>query len=121
MAKIVPATGDLNFTRLAELLEAEAGLEPGQGEAVAHAMLDIIGRHVAAGFRVRLTNFGSFSRITRRIASSGLPHKRETGSKIPTVVSLARFRATGVLADAVRNETPVITLRKRAKGAVSGS
>lgn len=116
MSTITEPTGDLNFTRFAELLEEEAGLKKGTGRQVLQAALNIIARHVAAGFRVRLTNFGSFGPLTRRLTPYGLPHKQAAGAQMPETVRLARFRASGLFADAVRNEEPVSTLRKRPKG-----
>jgi len=119
MSKIVTPSGDLNFTRLAELLEDEAGLERGTGAKVLRAVLTIIARHVAAGFRVRLTNFGSFLPLTRRVGTGGLPHRRAEGIRMPSETRVARFRPSGLFAQAVRNGEPVFTLQKRAKGSVS--
>ncbi len=118
MTKIVEPTGDLNMVRLAELLEGEAGLDDGKGMAVLQAVLDIIGRHVVAGHRVRLNNFGSFYSMTRKIASTGLPSQRERGAVIPSQVTFVRFRGTGRLAESMKDGTPVTTLRKSRKGAV---
>lgn len=119
MARIVTPTGDLNNTRLAELIEAEANLRPGQGERVLQATLDIIGRHVAAGYRVRLTNFGSFFRRAVPVPSAGSGFGRVRGVRLTGTVLRARFTSSGLFSDAVRNGTPVTTLRKRGKGAVS--
>ena len=121
MAKIVQPTGDVNFTRLAELLEAEAGLGPGKGADVLHAVLNLIGRHVVAGYRVKLTNFGSFFPIIRRLPDGGLPAVRAAGWEIPNAVRKVRFTATGLFDEAVRTGDPVVTLRKRGKGKVSGA
>lgn len=116
MAQIVQPTGDLNFTRFAELLEAEAGLDAGDGRRVLQAALDILARHVAAGFRVRLTNFGSFVAKTVKVPQGGLPFRREAGVSIPEEIRKVKFTATGIFADVVKSEGPVGSLRKRGKG-----
>lgn len=119
--KIVRPETDLNFTRLAELLDVEVDLRTATSEDVLHAVLDIVGRHVAAGYRVSLTNFGSFTPQWRRVPEGGLPGKRAEGAVMPTEVRRVRFSATGLFADSVRALEPVTTLRKRGKGEVSGS
>jgi nucleoid DNA-binding protein len=120
MTKIHTPTGDLNNTLLAKLIEEEAGLDAGQGDRVLQATLDIIGRHVAAGYRVKLTNFGSFFRRDVRIPpASGFGKIRDT--ELPKAVRRARFTSSGLFADAVRAGVPARTLRKRGKGQVSGS
>ncbi len=117
MTRISEPTGDLNVHSLAHLMEAEAGLDEGDGLAAVQAFMDIVGRHVAAGYRVRLNNFGSFERRTRRIGAGSLPSQRAAGARVPSEIFLMRFKATGRLADAVRSGEPIRTLRRRAKGA----
>ena len=121
MTKIKEPAGDLNFIRFAELLEEEAGLDAGTGRRVLQAVLNILARHVAAGFQVRFTNFGSFYARDRRLGSGGLPHRRAEGAQLPGSVRTARFRPTGLFADAVRSREPVTTLRKRPKGFADAS
>lgn len=117
MARIVPATTDLNQTRLAELLEAEANLDAGDGARVLQTVLDIIGRHASAGYRVKLTNFGTFESYDRKVCQHGLPAKRAEGATWPTTTRVIRFKASGLLADYTRSAKPIVTLKKRPKNA----
>jgi nucleoid DNA-binding protein len=119
MASIVPALTDLNQTRLAELVEAEADLGTGEGSRVLQVVLDLIGRHLEAGYRVKLTNFGTFETYERAVGLNGLPEVRAAVGAFPEKVRVARFKPTGLLADSVRDGRPIITLRKRAKGSIS--
>lgn len=118
MGKIVQPTGDISTVRLAELLEVEANLSPGQGAVVLRALLSIIARHVAAGFRVRLTNFGSFFPRTRHVSRGNLPG-RELAE--PIDVRRATFRASGMFEAAVRDGAPVLQIVKRPKGSLTGT
>lgn len=113
MGQIIEPMGDISTYRLAEMLEAEANLSPGQGAVVLRALLSIIARHVAAGYRVRLTQFGSFFPRTRRVSRSNLPGRELAG---PIDVRRATFRATGLFEAAVRDGTPVLQIVKRPKG-----
>lgn len=118
MGKIVQPTGNITTYRLAELLEKEANLKSGQGAVVLRALLSIIARHVAAGYRVRLTNFGSFFPRTRHVSRSNLPG-RELAE--PINVRRATFRPTGLFEAAVRDGAPVLQIVKRPKGSLPGT
>lgn len=112
MSRITLPSENLNQTKLTELLAAETNLDLEQADRAVRAFMDIVGRHVAAGFRVRLSNFGSFFARTYRVPRSGLPHQRAEGVVLPTEVRKVRFLVSGLLDEAVRAGQPVTTLRK---------
>lgn len=111
MSKIVTPSGDLNQTRLAELIAGEANLPRDEAERALRAALDIIGRHVAAGYRVRLTNFGSWIQRTHKIGAGALGGRVTKATKVQTV----HFHVNGLLRDLVRAGRPVSTLKKAPK------
>lgn len=119
MSRITLPTGDLNQTRLTEMLAGETNLSQEEADRAVRAFMDIVGRHVAAGFRVRLTNFGSFFARDFQVPRGGLPGRRAEGAKIPSRVRRVRFLASGLLYERVRSAEPVTTLRKRGRGEAS--
>lgn len=60
---------NLNHTELTKEVAAESGLPDDVVGQVLRAAFDVIGRHVVAGFRVNVTNFGTWylSEVAPRI------------------------------------------------------
>lgn len=53
---------DLNHTALIEAVSAESGVSPQIVAKVLRAFFDVVARTVCAGFRVNVTNFGTWYR-----------------------------------------------------------
>lgn len=111
MSKRAQVEGELNLTRLAEAVAAEQGVGVDRAQAFVQSVLDVIGRAVAEGHRVKLTNFATFEPSTHTMAAGALGGR----VAVPTVVRTVRFRLNGKLHDAVRQHRPVTTLRKSSK------
>lgn len=110
-------TTDLNFGGLVMAYATERGKptenvdQREDAREDVQALLDVLGRTVAAGHSVKLNNFGSFERGTHKIAAGAL------GGRVTrtTTVKTIRFRASGKLLAAVRSGRRVTTLRRDAK------
>jgi DNA-binding protein HU-beta len=102
---------NLNHTELIELTAAEAGVSKAEAERVLRAALDVIGRHVVAGFRVNITNFGTWyrSEVAPRIRSiPGTDEEwRQSRTKYP------RFKYAPFFTEAVKDGEVPVTLKKR--------
>ena len=103
--------GDLNLLRLTAMVAAETGVTQDEAQAIIQATLDVMGRTLAAGYGIRISNFGSFTQGTRRVPVGALSGRVEANRTIKVV----RFRATGRLLDAVRDGLSVTSLRKLPK------
>lgn len=104
-------SGDVNIGALSTALANERGKPVAEAREDLQAVLEIIGRTVAAGHRVRLTNFGTFERGTHRIAKGAL------GGRVlrDTTVKTIKFHGSGKLLAAVRSGRKVGSLRKDPK------
>lgn len=103
------AVTDLNFMLLVDAVAAETGVPRDTAERVLQSGLDVIGRTVAAGFRVRLSNFGSFFRADHTY-NTGL--RSPDGERVRGKVRVARFRSSGRLREVIRSGGAVTDLRK---------
>lgn len=103
--------GDLNFGGLAAAYATERGKPTEEARDDIQVLLDVLGRTVAAGHRVRLNNFGSFERGTHRIAKGALGGRVKRATTVKTI----KFHASGKLLDAVRSGRKVTTLKRDAK------
>lgn len=108
--RIQPET-DLNLTSLAEAVALENGLPVERAKQIVQSSLDIIGRTVVAGYRVKLGNFGTFERGTHNVSSSSLPGREFASGPVRTV----RFRSSGRLRAAMKAGMPPRTLRRNPK------
>lgn len=104
-------TGDLNFSSLVTAYATERGKPTEEAREDVQALLDVLGRTVAAGHRIRLNNFGSFERGTHKIAAGSLGGRVRRARTVKTI----KFHASGKLLDAVRSGRTVTTLRRDAK------
>lgn len=96
----------MNHMDLIEAVAREAGLPKATTARVLRATFDVIGRTVAEGGRVSVTNFGSW--FLRVIPHT---HNPKTLEKLGPV-RVARFKASGRLAGQIKRGQPVTTLRK---------
>lgn len=110
MNRLFPQS-NLNLMSLTEAVAAETGLSLDDAQEVVQSTLDVMGRTLAAGHSIRLSNFGSFSVGERYVPGGALG-----GLAGPArMVKIIRFRATGRLLAAVRAGLPVTTLKKNPK------
>jgi DNA-binding protein HU-beta len=102
---------NLNHTTLVEVVSAEAGVSPKVVEKVLRALLDVIGRTVAAGFRVSVTNFGTWYR------SEVAPRPRRNPATdeewFAPRTNYPRFRYSPRLREATTSGKVPATLKKR--------
>lgn len=110
-------TGNLNQTRLLEAVLQETGRTSTEERVdtaqTLRALLDVIGRTMAAGYEVRLTNFGTFGQRERSWSRNP-----QTGQELGPV-RVARFHANGLLRQSIKNGEAVTSLVK--KGSPRGS
>jgi nucleoid DNA-binding protein len=99
-------SGALNHGDLIRAVATESGVSQATVKAVLRATFNVIGRTVAGGHRVTVTNFGTWSR--RAISSTRNPQTGQPAGPTATAV----FRPTGRLSEWVRSGTPSGTLRK---------
>lgn len=104
-------TGDqpvdrMNHLALVRAVAQEAGVPQQTVAKVLRATFDVIGRKVAEGGRVNVTNFGSWFLTT-------IPHTHnpQTLEKLGPV-RVARFKARGRLAQIIKSGGTVTTLKK---------
>lgn len=103
---------NLHHTELIELTAAEAGVSKAEAERVLRAALDVIGRHVVAGFRVNITNFGTWYRSevaprVRSVPGTDEEEWRQSRTKYP------RFKFAPFFTEAVKSGEVPKTLKKR--------
>jgi len=111
MAKQSSTDGELNLSALITAVAREQGVGYDRAQAFVQSTLDVIGRTVAAGHRVKLTNFATLTPSTHNVAAGALGGRVAEAYDVPVV----RFRLNGKLHDAVRQGRPVTTLRKSPK------
>lgn len=101
---------DLNHTELIEVVAHEAGVSPYVVERVLRATFDVIGRNVTAGFKVTVTNFGSWYSARR---PARLHRNPQTGGVVETGARrYPRFRWAPAVKEATKSERILTTLRK---------
>lgn len=100
---------DLNQTSLIAAVAAEAGVSKATVKAVLRAFFDVVGRTVAGGHRVTVTNFGTWGR--RVISYTRNPQTGEAAGPSATVT----FRPVGRLTEWVKSGRPTATLAKSPK------
>lgn len=104
---------DLNFSSLADAVALETGQTKEAARETVQAVLDITGRALASGHRVKLPNAFTLEPSRRRVAKGALGGRIERAMTVRTV----RFHLNGKLHDAVRSGRKVTTLRKTGKSA----
>lgn len=102
----------LNHGALVEVVAAEAGESTATVESVLRAAFDVIGRNVAAGFPVTVTNFGSWFSRTAPARSRRNPQTGETWESAPA--TYPRFRYSPAVKEATATGEVPATFRKRA-------
>jgi nucleoid DNA-binding protein len=104
---------DLNFIALSRAVAAETGQTDESAREAVQAVIDVMGRALAAGFKVKLPNAFTLEPSRRRVAKGALGGRVERAMTVKTV----RFHLNGKLHDAVRSGRKVTTLRKTGKSA----
>lgn len=102
-------SGDLNHTSLVAAVAAESGYSKAEVRAVLQALFNVIGRTVAGGHKVTVTNFGTWRRRVVRYT-----HNPNTGEPAGPTAGVA-FRCTGRLSEWVRSGAAAGTLAKSPK------
>lgn len=103
--------GDLNFMALAEAVAAETGRPLAEVQEVIQATVDVMGRAVAAKFKVKIPNAFTLEPGTRRLAAGSLGGR----VKRSRTVRVVKFHLNGRLLEAVRSGRKVTTLKKAPK------
>lgn len=93
---------DINFGSLAHEVQRRTGQSRNEARASVTAVLDAIGRALAAGHRVRLNNFGSFEPRVKHYHSGDL---QGTGVRFEGEVKVIKFTATGALRQGMQEGT----------------
>lgn len=106
-------TTDLNLMSLIGAVSAESGLSTADTQKAVQTTLDVVGRALAAGHKVKITNFGTFEPARRRVAKGALGGRVERSR----MVRVVRFHLNGRLLEAVRSGRRVTTLKKTGKSA----
>ncbi len=115
MARIVPTSTDVNFTRLVELVAAESGVSEDEVRKVLRGTFDVIGRTVLAGHKVTVTNFGSWAGVRKAARYARNP---QTGNRVLVPARLeGRFRWSQTIVNALATGQRLTTLAKSAKHA----
>lgn len=107
-AKII---GDLNFMALVEAVSVETDVYPEEVREIIQATVDVIGRALAAGHKVKIPNAFTLAPSTRRLGAGSLGGRIKRARTVKTV----RFQLNGRLLEAVRSGRKVTTLRKAGK------
>lgn len=104
---------NLNHTALIREVAAESGQPDKIVEQVLRALFDVIGRHVISGFRVSVTNFGTWYRSTVAPRTRSNP---ETGEewRAPRT-NYPRFKFSPRLREATVSGQVPATLKKRGR------
>jgi DNA-binding protein HU-beta len=97
---------DLNHTQLIAAVAQESGHSQAAVAAVLRATFDVVGRTVAGGGTVSVTNFGRFDRLVRKSA-----HNPQTMEPLGPTAGV-RFKSSGRLREAVREGQQITTLKK---------
>lgn len=104
---------DLSYTTLAEVVSAEAGVSLKTVDTVLRTFFDVVGRTVVSGFKVNVTNFGTWYRSevaprVRRDLATG-EEWRQARTNYP------RFRYAPKFRDATTSGQVPTTLKKRGR------
>ena len=105
---------NLNKARLSEVIADRMGLARSVSAEVVETVFDVIAQHVAQGFTVQITNFGSFSRIDKPARTARNP---QTGGtvKVPERKGV-KFAVSPRLLDFANSADPnMTTIRKLPK------
>lgn len=102
---------NLNHTDLINEVAAESGLSPKVVDQVLRATFDVIGRHVVAGYKVAVTNFGTWYRSEVQPRLRHNPGTEETWRAPRT--HYPRFRYSPKVREATVSGQVPDTLRKR--------
>lgn len=94
---------------LVDAVAEESGFTRDEVKAVLRAFFDVVGRTVTGGFKVTVTNFGTWR---RRVVNG--TRNPQTGEPAGPTASVA-FRPTGRLAEWVKSGTATDTLAKASK------
>jgi len=107
---------NLTFTTLTEVVAAESGVPLRTVVLVLRTFIDVVGRTVASGFRVNITNFGTWyrSEVSPRYVIN--PNSGEEWMQKRT--NYPRFRVAPLFRDTVRSGRVPETLRKRGQNQV---
>ncbi|MER6605890.1 HU family DNA-binding protein [Streptomyces sp. NPDC000927] len=65
MTQQAQINGPLTKTTLGEAVAAELGVRPKEGHAAVNAVLGVIARAVTSGYKVNVTNFGTWLAVER--------------------------------------------------------
>jgi nucleoid DNA-binding protein len=102
---------DLTLMSLTEAVAAERQMRPAEAQEVIQTTLDVIGRALAGGHSVKLTNFATFTPGKRSLGAGSLGGRVERR----TTVKVVRFHLNGKLHDAIRAGRKVTSLKKDGK------
>lgn len=114
MTTVVRPTGPLNKAGLAKAVAAELQISQAEAHRAVEAVLNTIGRTVASGHQIAITNFGTW--LPKHVPARAARNP-QTGDLV-TLPARTRlvFRASEQLQDAVKARDPqaaVITKRSR--------
>lgn len=104
-------TEDLSLMSLAQAVSIETGSTPAEAQAYIQATVDVIGRALAAGHAVKISNAFTLSPGTRRLGAGALGGR----VKRARTVKVVKFHLNGRLLEAVRSGRKVTTLKKTGK------
>jgi nucleoid DNA-binding protein len=104
-------TEDLNFIEMSKAVAAETGWSQADAQQAVQAVVDITGRALAAGFKVKLPNAFTLEPSRRRVPAGALGGRVKRSHYVRTV----RFHLNGRLLEAVRSGHKVTTLKKSGK------
>lgn len=102
---------DLNLMALVDAVVAETGQRREDVQSVIQSTMDVTGRALANGHKVKLPNFGTFETGRRRVAKGALGGRVEK----TMTVRVVKFHLNGRLHDVIRSGRKVTTLRKSGK------
>lgn len=109
----VKIESDLNLTSLCRAVAAETGQTEESTRVAVQAVLDVTGRALANGHKVKLPNFGTFEPGRRRVAKGALGGRVQRAMTVRVV----KFHLNGRMHDAIRSGHKVTTLKKNGKSA----
>jgi nucleoid DNA-binding protein len=106
----------LNLRAFSEAVAIESGTTYKAADKAVRATLDVLAKAVSSGDAVRISNFGTFSRVLRAETVRRNPQTGETVN-VPAHY-VVKFAPTGRLFDRVRAGESVDTIAKTPKGAL---
>lgn len=104
-------TGEVNLTALVAYVAAETGRSKAETQETIQTTVDVIGRALAGGHRVKISNAFTLTPSTRRLGAGALGGRITRARTVKTV----RFQLNGRLLEAVRSGRKVTTLKKTGK------